>query len=181
MSVNDQPTPESADDAFEFDDEHARLVAEAGVIAADAVSAERVDIPDDARLWHYTSLDAASRIIEGGAMWATDADYLNDTTELRASAPYFDHVIRERRMNAPSPWLQIAERTCHSVFAQAMRTTCVLSFTTLEDDLSQWRSYGDDGRGCALAFEPSVLREASSPDEGSSGSWRLVVTPRTLI
>jgi hypothetical protein len=30
---------------------------------------------------HYTSLDALQKIVMGGAIWASDLRYLNDTTE----------------------------------------------------------------------------------------------------
>lgn len=87
-------------------------------------------------------------ILQSGAVWATDARFLNDAAELE----YFRQAVQETASQAKP-----ALRTAHAVrFADEllenrndqffMGSIYVASFSADPDVLSQWRAYASDGR-----------------------------------
>lgn len=137
-------------------------------------------------LLHYTTLDGLRGILSSGCLWATDADFLNDSSEIRH---FFNERLRELILNDARQYaLELArvpqylarmikdggiERvvgleadawhsTLHRV-TLAMNRPFVLSLSGPSDAqvqhsglLSQWRGYGSDG-GYALVFDTRKL------------------------
>src|SRR4051812_30632105 len=92
-------------------------------------------------LYQYTDATGLMGILHSGAVWATDARFLNDATELE----YFRQAVHETASGA-----RTSLRTAHAVrFADEllenrndqffMGSIYVASFSADPDVLSQWR------------------------------------------
>lgn len=137
-------------------------------------------------LLHYTTSGGLSGILSSGSLWATDARFLNDSSEIehffeqRLRSILVDEANRYALELAREPWRLariISEGgfeklvgneadVWHSALRRvtlAMNRPFVLSFSAPADDrvrqsglLSQWRGYGVDG-GYALVFDTQKL------------------------
>jgi hypothetical protein len=137
-------------------------------------------------LLHYTTLDGLRGILSSGCLWATDASYLNDSSEI---THFFDErlrsLIEEDAYNRAYELARIPQNLATIVkdggfekvagmetdawlsslrnVTLAMNTPFVLSFSGASDTrvqhsglLSQWRGYGDGG-GYALVIDTHRL------------------------
>lgn len=94
--------------------------------------------------YHYCSLDTLHKIIEGKTIRLSNIDRMNDSNEGKDIEKFakdildrMDEVLREKYYN---------ERIYISCFSKG------------KDILSQWRAYGDDGKGVAIGFNLSELQ-----------------------
>jgi len=113
-------------------------------------------------LWHYTSPDAAHKIIESKEVWLTHIRYLNDSREYVDAIDVALHWLYE---HCPEEW-RAAGRWLLDWIESSRRGTMddhvyVASFSGREDDLSQWRAYARTG-GFALGFSLDALRRLVS-------------------
>lgn len=121
-------------------------------------------------VWHYTSGDGLIKILESGTIFSTQVSCLNDSTEIRYSAS----VLRTALSNL-LPELSGNDRVSEFVkrfllFLQdddklpnhMVLPIFVCCFSSLEDDLSQWRSYGGGENGYAIAIRPKNLQASDS-------------------
>ena len=112
-----------------------------------------------ARLHHFTSLGTAAQIIETDNVRLSHAEYSNDQTEMeqakeiilstlssRPSHPFFQQAHAEYEKRAP-------ELDAY-IFCMSMDKP---GAGQPQDILSQWRAYGQDGRGVALTLATSQL------------------------
>jgi hypothetical protein len=137
-------------------------------------------------LLHYTTFAGLRGILSSGSLWATDAAFLNDSSEIRH---FFDERLRElitedarqyaiELARMPNHLVQIIKdggfekvvalevEAWHSSLRRAtlaMNRPFVLSLSAPNDErvqhsglLSQWRGYGDDG-GFAIVFDAQEL------------------------
>ena len=112
-------------------------------------------------IYHYCDATALLNILKTRRVWATSTKYLNDTTELLAfSADMRMHADRHRKTAAGEALSDIVD---FYWIASDMRQTQTIGmdrfaccFSTDGDLLSQWRAYGNDGRGYAIGFEPRI-------------------------
>ncbi len=106
------------------------------------------------QLHHFTSLETAYRIIEGDNVRLSHAEYSNDQTEMaqakeiirdelakRSGSPFFAQVLSEYERLAPNLDAYI--------FCMCMDKA---GSGQPQDILSQWRAYGQDGRGACLTL-----------------------------
>ena len=143
---------------------------------------------DYSELLHYTTMNGLRGIIESGCMWASNAAWLNDSSEIthffdvRLSA-LIEHEARnyayelarepeklERMVREGGVQKIIAKETAvlTSILRRAtleMNQPFVLSLSGPRDEkvrsnglLSQWRGYGQDG-GYAIVFDTVQLEE----------------------
>jgi hypothetical protein len=123
--------------------------------------------PLPARLYHYTSLEVLMKIVKTGEMWATDAAYMNDTSELVYGQQIIQSAIdaRQRQHQAGAQtsntrlerWREaIAEEKFQDLHVHAV------CFCATRDSVSQWRAYGDRGGGAALVFDGQQLQSLLS-------------------
>jgi len=125
-------------------------------------------------LFHYTSTKGLIGILEERCVWATDASFLNDSSEIRyagrALQNHLESMIAELRLGNPAPGSIEAERLIRITDAKEANVkfneqedappplppyvkdgaTYVSCFSEQPDQLSQWRAYG--GRGYAVGF-----------------------------
>jgi hypothetical protein len=115
-------------------------------------------------LYHYTDLEAVKGILTSKSLWLSKFTSTNDISEIRLAIGHFlDFVAREARDLEADEARLLRDATARFEDFQRVNI-CLASFCEERDLLSQWRSYGNDGRGIALGFSsPSLQALASRP------------------
>src|SRR5688572_23218238 len=110
-------------------------------------------------LFHYTTLGGGYGILSSDAIWMTKIRYLNDTSELEIGISTFK-LLLEELLRAPGATDERAliEAVHGGLGSVAASNICVASFCEHGDLLSQWRWYGEGGRGLSLGVSSRVLR-----------------------
>jgi hypothetical protein len=110
-------------------------------------------------LFHYTTIGGAYGILSSDALWMTKIRYLNDTSELEIGVHTFrellDGMLQEPRPDDEAELLKTVRDGLESYIASNI---CVASFCEHGDLLSQWRWYGEGGRGVSIGVSSRVLR-----------------------
>lgn len=110
-------------------------------------------------LYHYTNVNGLTGILSSESIWATNARYLNDTSELNYGRMLVSRVVSERvelLSGHTQKWLAEFADLVHHAFDTT--ETYVACFCEREDLLSQWRAYGSS-RGFALGFTAARLSQ----------------------
>lgn len=111
-------------------------------------------------LYHYTSSEGLLGMLSSKELWLTHFSFLNDPSELKHG--------RERIINHANSFVQ---KTIYdgrlkyfwSIFPESFYEACremdfyINSFSLAENDLTQWRSYANNGRGFCLEFTPNLV------------------------
>lgn len=121
-------------------------------------------------LYHYCSIDAFLSIIQNKCIWLSDADKTNDSSELNYIFEFFKETINEILKNYGDKYdnnlkntvKDIAYSTVYKlVYKKApisqYRKSFLCCFSESKDLLSQWRAYGNDGKGIAIGFDSKML------------------------
>lgn len=112
------------------------------------------------RLYHYTSADGLKGILESKSLWASEDRNLNNDSEIGLGLDLaLETLENDDRLKFTSPLVAPLLKDVFQEFA-----AFVVCFTTRRDLLSQWRAYGDDGRGYCLGFD---IREMTCRVPGS--------------
>lgn len=126
-------------------------------------------------LYHYCSLSTFKNIIDTRSVWLSDIRRSNDSLELKwimgkcqlhiieAWTSYVKVVQAERGMdivtldhfNQFDDLYNLAKR----YDAEDDTKNWVFCLSQKSDDLGQWRGYADDGKGIAIGFNSSVLKQ----------------------
>jgi hypothetical protein len=107
-------------------------------------------------LYHYTSLDGLVGIVTARAIWATDARYLNDASELTYAAELIESVIVGAFGEVGPPLDETLPSTPRPGFANPFAYLVrpfVACFCKESDLLSQWRGYGEGTTRYSLGLE----------------------------
>jgi hypothetical protein len=119
--------------------------------------------PIPQEVWHYTTMHGFEGIVTSGRLWATDVRFLNDLTEFVHAREIAQTLVAEMpAQDLDDVWVK--ERTQQLVDAYfevgplspSKLEMYIVSFTVLEDGLSQWRGYGSDG--VSLCFDLQHIR-----------------------
>jgi len=122
--------------------------------------------PDPEKIvWHYTSGPGLISIIETGTLYSTQVSCLNDATEIRYAASKLREALSSMLpdMKAEDYTAKFLERyieLLHDDDAAPNNVGLpyfVSCFSTLEDDLSQWRSYSGGENGYAIGIKTKDL------------------------
>lgn len=124
-------------------------------------------------LFHYTTTASFERILRSPGFWASHYSSLNDLTEFTLVNPLLIQYVDQRLAGMGGPWPRSSEPHGESDFQRALLTTLrdltadgqisgehaayVTCLSEHDDVLEQWRAYGDDGHGVALALDSSRL------------------------
>jgi hypothetical protein len=117
-------------------------------------------------LYHYTSGGGLLGIVDSEALWATQAQYLNDGKELGLAYDIALSLLDEFESRNPSGTSALRtylNNTRHSAHI------FIGSFSEQGDELSQWRAYGRTGDSYSLGFDARALASAATQI-----GWRLV-------
>ena len=104
-------------------------------------------------LYHYCSNETFKAIIESGNIWLSDISKSNDSTEL------ISEILKQKAKLSSS---QTKELDQANSLIEAHDAFIYWAFCMSEegDLLSQWRGYGDDGRGFSIGFDEGILKES---------------------
>lgn len=120
-------------------------------------------------LYHYTDAGAFAAIAELRKLRATDIRFLNDPLELRYAWEELLAALEAAKTSKP----EYSEAYGAALEAIAMVNAVnpeasedrlfSVSFSARGDDLGQWRSYADDGKGMALGFDTDSIAMLQVP------------------
>ena len=108
-------------------------------------------------LYHYTDLDGVAGILESRFLWLSKISTLNDTSEINLAVHHFKVLAHEAGGALPREEARILHDAAERLDHFRRTNICVGSFSEEEDQLGQWRSYGNDGRGIAIGFASAQL------------------------
>lgn len=131
------------------------------------------------QLFHYTNLRGVRGIITSKSLWMSKFTASNDISEITLAITQFQSFVESRAASLP-----VAEREFLHEAALQLETfrrtnICVASFCEQPDLLSQWRGYGDDGRGIAIGFDTRRLAELAKRND--LRLWRCVYDEATQV
>ncbi len=114
---------------------------------------------DKDTVFHYCPTDAFIKIIKTGKIWLSRYDFLNDYHE----CSMWDDVLREFFFKKIGDGNDILGCYSKEVISEASKVTnwimpYIACFSHSPDRLSQWRGYGDDGKGFAIGFNKSLIK-----------------------
>jgi hypothetical protein len=119
-------------------------------------------------IYHYTNFDASALILKNKKIWFTDIYSLNDPKEVEYGLDCAYDALGKGVFDKIQDGVNYAGHIAKflHVFDERIRkhpnkiaNMQVCCFSTKMDHLSQWRVYGDNGRGLALGFDPHILTE----------------------
>ena len=118
---------------------------------------ERVSGTPPDVVYHYTTQDAFRGILQTKAIWASNALYLSDSSELNYGIDLLNDVLAGRVAQAAAhDRAGLTERWNEVTAKRQIASIYVAAFSSERDDLSQWRAYGGESGYC-LAFETATL------------------------
>lgn len=108
-------------------------------------------------LYHYTSASGALGIIGQGLLWATEASYLNDSSELLYTLDKLKDAWEDeyKKLDELMPVLPGMSEAIQNRMYGATFIACLCE---KKDLLSQWRGYAFPG-GYAIGFDTRTLHE----------------------
>jgi len=115
-------------------------------------------------LFHYTGSESLISIVSTNQLWATNAVFMNDQSEIRHTAALLTTVLEEP---INDPQLLGADESCLKLAQESMLTVLrylhnyveayAFCFCSEPDLLSQWRGYGDGSGRYSIGFRSSEL------------------------
>ena len=126
---------------------------------------ELLGSPIPEQLWHYTSVQAFHGIVTSRKMFATDIRFLNDREEFsHARTIAIEFIENMSAGNIAIGFKHHLRNTVDLAFNNGplhrnRSQVFVASFTSAEDQLSQWRAYSHGSSGVSLALRLVAVRE----------------------
>jgi hypothetical protein len=119
---------------------------------------DRLYIPsDDELIYHYCGPEPFPEIIKSRSIWLSASYTLNDVTERSWGYSIFEKAAETLEHETGSEFIEKA--AAEPVIAGYLHSMLMIACFSLDADvLSQWRAYGDDGRGFAIGFSPNQLQ-----------------------
>lgn len=115
-------------------------------------------------LYHYCSTPTFLSIVTSGTVRFSDANMMNDSAEGRYGYALFEQAANDLlAMVGQKPILEglsgefFAKVDGYLSPSQLVTHPVISCFSKQPDRLSQWRAYGQDGRGWAIGFDGAAL------------------------
>lgn len=108
-------------------------------------------------IFHYTSLNGFISIIESQSLYCTNVNFLNDSKEIKHGEEIILKAIENVKNDENLDILDKAKENIKLLIKAEKYVTC---FSKDGDLLSQWRAYGNDGKGISLGFKFSYLKDS---------------------
>jgi hypothetical protein len=97
-------------------------------------------------LYHYTSLVGLKGIIEENGFWASDNRFMNDAEESWNGIKLTRKILQHKAMRSNKPaFASILRKVDELLASPRQHGHLVACFSTVRDDLGQWRGYGAGG------------------------------------
>jgi hypothetical protein len=113
-------------------------------------------------LFHYTDLEAVKGIFTSKSLWLSKFTSTNDISEIRLAIQHFQDFVEREARDVAHGEAELLREAARQLEAYRRTNICLASFCEENDLLSQWRSYGNDGRGIALGFSSSRLQQIAA-------------------
>jgi len=115
-----------------------------------------------AKIYHYTDRAGLLGILKSRKIRLTDIFDLNDTSELRHGLKQACETFIEeaRGTRPPTTLLALRFKAAMDANVEMLARYFIACFSCDEDDLGQWRAYGENGEGFAIGFDEKLLCEA---------------------
>jgi hypothetical protein len=111
-------------------------------------------------LFHYTNANGLIGLVESGVFWASDARFLNDSTELTYTSDVLHSVLDGLEAEFAGTSAHLLIDICRTnLFARTDFECYVGCFCDEGDLLSQWRGYGETTASYAVGFDSARLSE----------------------
>lgn len=121
-------------------------------------------------LYHYCSVNTFLSIIQNKNLWLSDAEKTNDSTEMKWIFSKIEEVIDQAINTYKEYSKEILLRTqiiAHEISDNLLLKKAPIAknsksffacLSEAQDLLSQWRSYGNDGKGIAIGFNTNLFQ-----------------------
>ena len=97
-------------------------------------------------LYHYTSLAGLKGIIDENGFWASDNRFMNDAEESLNGIKLTRKILQHKTMRSNTPaFASILQKVDGLLASPRQYGHLVACFSTVRDDLGQWRGYGAGG------------------------------------
>jgi hypothetical protein len=116
----------------------------------------RILFNEEGVAYHYCDSAGLLGILDTHRFWASNAVFLNDPTEGLYAIEIARGFLEDRR-KATGVAGKFAAAVLERIHASSETDLYVVSFSRDGDLLSQWRGYGDFGRGFSLGFDMAKL------------------------
>src|SRR5258706_13069014 len=113
-------------------------------------------MPPD-HLFHYTDLEGVKGIFTSRTLWMSKFTASNDISEILLAIRHFQGFVQREASAHTTQEGDFLREAAEQLESFRRTNICLASFCEEHDLLSQWRSYGNDGRGIALGFNSSQL------------------------
>jgi hypothetical protein len=125
----------------------------------EAESSEFVRAPHRPLLYHYTTLDGMLGITESASIYASDARYMNDASEMTYASQAISSVVAAVLSEVESEPLKAAlpDRPGFANAFEYGQRPFIACFCEQGDLLSQWRGYGGGEPAFSLGLDLSSL------------------------
>jgi hypothetical protein len=110
-------------------------------------------------LFHYTDLEGVKGIFTSRTLWLSKFTASNDISEILLAIEHFQGFVERKAVEFTADEGDFLREAADQLEGFRRTNVCLASFCEQHDLLSQWRSYGNDGRGIALGFNSSKLVE----------------------
>lgn len=112
--------------------------------------------PDgDELIYHYCRSEPFVEIVRTRSIWLSASYTMNDATERSWGYSVFQKAAKAiEQETGPEFVAQIASPV---IAGDKYSTLMIACFSLDADVLSQWRAYGEDGRGFAIGFSPKLI------------------------
>lgn len=100
-------------------------------------------------IYHYTGIEALTKILEEHCIWATNAFYLNDKREIYHAFDLISEIIDSECRRSPNELLEMSKNKWLEVRRPKVY---IASFSQNSDSLSQWRAYGNSSNTYSIGF-----------------------------
>lgn len=120
-------------------------------------------------LFHYTAAGSFHNIVTSGVMWATNFSFLNDPSEINYGLNLVREHLSVRASHEQGIRRAFLEAVLGNLRLEALPEVYVCCFTGREDDLSQWRAYGNAATArYSIGFDAEELRDRAAVCEGAT-------------
>lgn len=124
------------------------------------VETEQSRVQVSVPLYHYTGLNAFRGIIGSELVWCTDYRHMNDESELSHGVEVAKEALARLATQADGRvrlFCQCVDGLLDIRNFGGNLDFYTASFTAQRDNSGQWERYGDQGRGVAIGFSPSMF------------------------
>ena len=108
-------------------------------------------------LFHYTSMEGLKGVVAGKTLWATNIEFLNDTTEFRHGEKVVQAVVKTRKRSANGDRNEFFDQLENYPSIFEAEDVFLVSLSEAGDLLSQWRGYAPNGGGYSIGFDSEML------------------------